>query len=291
MDARPIVQIRGGALPTIIDQAEEHLVKGGYNLFQRGSLIVRPVQDRLPQPDGYQIVNTRLVQVRLQQMREQFSTTVDFQRLAGQSGMWVSIDCPRDVAEAYLEREGKWRLPRLTRIITTPTLRRDGSVLEMQGYDEATRLLFEPQGIAFPPVPVTPDLFEDVYPAVELLLGLLRTFPFVDEPSRAVALSAVLTSLVRASLPSAPLHAFTAPTAGSGKSLLVDIASMISTGQETPVMAQGKTAEEFEKRLGAAFIAGDGTISIDNCEQPLGGEFLCQVLTQSLVSIRIGTVK
>ena len=287
VDARPIVQIRGGALPTIIDQAEEHLVKGGYNLFQRGSLIVRPVQDRLPQPDGYQIVNTRLVQVRLQQMREQFSTTVDFQRLAGQSGMWVSIDCPRDVAEAYLERKGKWRLPRLTRIITTPTLRRDGSVLEMPGYDEATRLLFEPQGIAFPPVPVTPDLFEDVYPAVELLLGLLRTFPFVDEPSRAVALSAVLTSLVRASLPSAPLHAFTAPTAGSGKSLLVDIASMISTGQETPVMAQGKTAEEFEKRLGAAFIAGDGTISIDNCEQPLGGEFLCQVLTQSLVSIRI----
>ena len=287
VDARPIVQVRGGALPTIIDQAEEHLVEGGYNLFQRGSLIVRPVQDRLPQPDGYQIVNTRLVQVRLQQMREQFSTTVDFQRLAGQSGMWVSIDCPRDVAEAYLEREGKWRLPRLTRIITTPTLRRDGSVLEMPGYDEATGLLFEPQGIAFPPVPVTPDLFEDVYPAVELLLGLLRTFPFVDEPSRAVALSAVLTSLVRASLPSAPLHAFTAPTAGSGKSLLVDIASMISTGQETPVMAQGKTAEEFEKRLGAAFIAGDGTISIDNCEQPLGGEFLCQVLTQSLVSIRI----
>ena len=108
VDARPIVQIRGGALPTIIDQAEEHLVKGGYNLFQRGSLIVRPVQDRLPQPDGYRIVNTRLVQVRLQQMREQFSTTVDFQRLAGQSGMWVSIDCPRDVAEAYLERKGEW---------------------------------------------------------------------------------------------------------------------------------------------------------------------------------------
>jgi putative DNA primase/helicase len=62
---------------------------------------------------------------------------------------------------------------------------------------------------------------------------------------------------------------------------------MISTGHETPVMAQGGTAEEFEKRLGAAFLAGDGTISIDNCEQPLGGEFLCQVLTQPRVSIRV----
>src|SRR6266446_8622334 len=101
-----------------------------------------------------------------------------------------------------------------------------------------------------------------------------------DEPSRAVSISAILTSLIRPSLPSAPLHAFTAPIRGSGKSLLVDVASMISAGHETPVMAQGRTAEEFEKRLGAALIAGDGTISIDNCEQPLGGDLLCQVLTQ-----------
>jgi hypothetical protein len=62
---------------------------------------------------------------------------------------------------------------------------------------------------------------------------------------------------------------------------------MISTGHETPVMAQGGTAEEFEKRLAAALIAGDGTISIDNCEQPIGGDFLCQVLTQLRVTIRI----
>jgi putative DNA primase/helicase len=67
----------------------------------------------------------------------------------------------------------------------------------------------------------------------------------------------------------------------------MDVASMISTGHETPVMAQGKTAEEFEKRLGAALIAGDGTIAIDNCEQALGGDFLCQVLTQPRVAIRI----
>jgi len=208
--ARPIVQVRGGALPTVIDQAEEHLIEAGCDLFQRGSLIMRPVQDRMPRPDGYQIVDTRLVQVRLQQMREHFSEAVDFRRLAGQSGTWVSIDCPKDVAEAYLEREGKWRLPLLTRIITTPTLRPEGSLLETPGYDKATGLLFEPQGVLFPPVPVTPDLFEDVSRAASLLLGLLETFPFVDEPSRAGALSAILTSLIRASLPSAPLHAFTA---------------------------------------------------------------------------------
>src|SRR5215471_2416863 len=127
----------------------------------------------------------------------------------------------------------------------------------------------------------------DAVNAGNALLGLLKTFPFVDKASRAVALSAILTSLMRPSLPSAPLHAFTAPIRGSGKSMLVDVASVTSTGHETSVMAQGGDAEEFEKRLGAALVAGDGTISIDNCEHPLGGELLCQVLTQPRVTIRI----
>jgi putative DNA primase/helicase len=167
-----------------------------------------------------------------------------------------------------------------------PTLRGDGSILEAPGYDEATGLLYESQAVAFPRVPTTPNTVE-VYHAAIVLLELIKSFPFVDEPSRGVAISAILTSLIRPSLPSAPLHAFTAPTFGSGKSLLMDVASMIATGHETPVMAQGRTAEEFEKRLAAAFIAGDATIVIDNCEQPLGGEFLCQVLTQPRVTIRV----
>jgi putative DNA primase/helicase len=43
----------------------------------------------------------------------------------------------------------------------------------------------------------------------------------------------------------------------------------------------------MEKRLGAALMAGDTLISFDNCEQPLGGELLCQALTQSTLEIRI----
>jgi putative DNA primase/helicase len=70
-------------------------------------------------------------------------------------------------------------------------------------------------------------------------------------------LSAILTALVRRSLPTAPMHAFRSPVAGSGKSTLVDIASAISTGHEAGVIAQGKSDEETEKRLGSALLAGD----------------------------------
>jgi hypothetical protein len=57
--------------------------------------------------------------------------------------------------------------------------------------------------------------------------------------------------------------------AGSGKSMLVDLISIVATGKVAPVIAQGRTDEEMQKRLGAALIAGDSIISIDNCGMAL----------------------
>jgi putative DNA primase/helicase len=119
------------------------------------------------------------------------------------------------------------------------------------------------------------------------LRDLIGTFPFVDDADRAVALSGILTAVIRRSLPTSPLHGFNAPTAGSGKSMLVDIGSVISAGRLAAVIAQGKTEEEMEKRLGASLLAGDPLISIDNCDSPLGGELLCQALTQPTLKVRI----
>jgi hypothetical protein len=53
------------------------------------------------------------------------------------------------------------------------------------------------------------------------------------------------------------------------------------------VTSQGHSEEEFEKRLGAALLAGDTGISLDNCDREVGGPFLAQVLTQRHVNIRI----
>jgi hypothetical protein len=178
---RPVVQVSGGRLPWVTDEAEQHLLESDQDFFQRGSLIVRPVEEFIPVTKGRQITGTRLAQVGTHHLRETLSRVADFQKLDRRSSTWFSIDCPRDVAETYLEREGKWKLPVLTRIITAPTLRSDGSVLEEAGYDEVTGLLFEPQGVVYPPVPTTLD---DVLDAANTLLELIKTFPFVDEPSR-----------------------------------------------------------------------------------------------------------
>lgn len=159
-------------------------------------------------------------------------------------------------------------------------------MIDTSGFDELTGILYDPQGAEYPAIPAAPTKAEALAALAELKL-LIFEFPFIDGPSRSVALSGMLTSVSRLALSTAPMHAFDAPMSGTGKSKLVDCCSLISIGHEAPVIAQGKTEEEMEKRLGAALIAGDRIISIDNCERPLGGEMICQALTQQLLKVRV----
>jgi len=123
--------------------------------------------------------------------------------------------------------------------------------------------------------------------ALRYLETLIRAFPFVSKVDHSVALSAFLTALDRRAMMTAPLHAFTAPAPRTGKSLLVDIASLLATGQLAPVIAQGSKEEELDKRLDTALIAADPIISIDNCDRELVSNHLSQMLTQQRLVIRM----
>jgi hypothetical protein len=283
---RPLIRIRAGMMPETIDEAEQALLGAGLGLYQRGSIVVRPAMVPVAISGGRQIDAPRLIHVRAHHMAEAFTKAAYWERYDMRAGDWIPTDCSQRLAETYLAREGQWRLPVLTGIINAPTLREDGSILDQPGYDAQTGLLFDPQGERFPLLPREPDR-DTALRALGFLRDLICSFPFVTPADRSVALSAILTTLIRRSLPTAPLHGFNAPTAGTGKSMLVDIASLIATSRPAPVIAQGKTEEEMEKRLGAALIAGDVLIAIDNCEEPLGGELLCQAMTQTSLKVRI----
>ena len=79
---------------------------------------------------------------------------------------------------------------------------------------------------------------------------LIDTFPFVAQVDRSVALSGILTALDRRSMATAPLHAFTAPVAGTGKSLLVDIIAMLATGE---IDAGDRTRAQRRRRWKSAW--------------------------------------
>jgi len=283
---RPTIRITAGDLPRVVGEGEMAMTNARLPLYQRGSMVVRPAASAITIADGRKITVPRLITVTRHHIAEAMTFAANWERFDSRAMDWVSTDCPLRIADTYLARDGLWHLPVLTGIINCPTLRPDGSLLDRSGYDAATGLLFDPQGASFPTIPANPDRQQGMA-ALEYLKRLIETFPFVSDADRSVALSGILTTAIRRSLSSAPLHGFNAPTAGSGKSLLVDIASMIASGRPASVIAQGKTEEEMEKRLGAALIAGDPLISIDNCETGLGGELLCQALTQPMLKVRL----
>jgi hypothetical protein len=290
---QPIIHLIDGELPRIIDEAEAALLAdiSRQQLYQRGELIVRPVRLKLRAADMHgnkrETSGWQLLQVTKPTMIETFTRVARFERWNDRSKDWMAKNCPDYVADTYLARAGRWKIPVLLRIVNAPFLRTDGSLCERPGYDVDSALLYIlPRGQNFPSPPQAPTLPQAREALKYLDDTLLEEFPFVEKVDRSVALSLILTAIDRHAMATAPLHAFTSPTAGTGKSLLIDIASLLASGEVTPVISQGSSKEETEKRLGAELLTGNPIVAFDNCSAEVDSELLCQALTQHELRIR-----
>jgi len=284
-DGRPVVRVRAGALSATATRGEEVLRDAGVPLFQRSGTLVRPVIADAEAAHGRRTKIAQFVRVDAVYLRDLLGRVARWERYDGRSKRCLPSDPPSETAPTILARVGEWGFPVVTGVITTPTMRPDGSLLTEPGYDPVTRLLLvEPPHM--PPIPNAPTR-ADAEAALCLLERLLDEFPLVDDIARAVALSALITPVVRGAFPVAPMHAARAPVAGSGKSFLYDVVAAIAIGQPMPVMAAGANEEETEKRLGAALMTAQPLISIDNVNGELRGDALCQMIERPVVEVRI----
>ncbi|WP_062770439.1 hypothetical protein [Sphingopyxis terrae] len=277
------IQVRPDALHIIATDAERALIASGAPLFVRGG-IVKPVLDEMPAAHGRKTKVARLCEVDADCLTDHMSRAASWMKFNARKNDWVPTDPPRNVAQTVLSRDGEWEFQRLAGVITTPTLRPDGTILSEAGYDEATQLLLlEPPSL--PPIPDKPTR-DDGLRAIETLGMLLEGFPFANEASRSAAFSALITTVVRGALSAVPMHATTAPVAGSGKSYIIDVSAGLGLGDYAPVITAGRTEEETEKRLVSALLNGQAVISIDNVNGELGGDLLCQMIERPIVSVR-----
>lgn len=287
---KPRIYIAGGALPRMVNNAEAALKQAGLPIYQRGAALVRLLRSEGKDSRGIKREEgaPMIVQVSAAWMREQMTDAAYWLKWDARLSDWKNVDAPKDVAETYLARVGDWRVPFLRGIVQAPTPRPDGSIITEPGYDAASNLVFDPGGVAFPSVPSRPGR-ADAEAALNQLRGLLRDFPFVSATDEAVAISGILTAIARLALETAPGHAMTAPAAGTGKSLLVDIASLIATGRRPAVLTDSRriSPEEAEKRLDTALLQGDPMLALDNLTRPLDSDRLCQMLTQPSIRVRI----
>lgn len=285
-DILPEIRIEPGKLDQTVNAGEAALIAAKLDVYQRGPYIVRQGSNRIAVSGGRKVDVMSIMHMGEYATMEAMTASAAWKKFDARSKKWVDTDTPLTIVKAFRDRAGRWKLPVLSGIVNAPTLRADGSILAKEGYDEATALLLDFRGVSFPAIPAHPSK-ADAEAALKLLANLVSTFPFVTEADRSVALSCMLTGAVRGALPNAPMHAFTAPEAGTGKSMLVDLSSLIATGREAGVVSAAKSDEEFEKKLGSMLLSGDPIISVDNIERELGGELLCVVLTQDRAKVRI----
>jgi putative DNA primase/helicase len=288
------LNVIAGDFPELCDATETALIDHEPNVFQRSNELVRVMVSRaetvhgICRPGG----KTLIAAVDTEHLLDRMNRHIRWQRWSHRKSAWAACNAPRPVATNLLARAGAWRFRSLVGVVTAPTLRPDGSVIDQPGYDPVTGLLFVPHGVDFPAIPIRPT-HEQGRAALDLLLReVLNGFPFAEPHDRSAALSAILTACVRHALRSAPLHAFEAPRAGSGKSLLADVVSLIATGATATVMTFTPDPEELRKRILAVLMQGESVINLDNIEGPLHGESLCTVLTGESFSERLlGTNK
>jgi hypothetical protein len=260
------------------------LVAAGVPFYQRNRRIVRVAEVKAKTSSGEVIMVPGIVEVTSPLMERELGRRATWKRWDGRKNDYAVIDPPSPVAAQILAMSGHWPFPPLYGLVQCPTLRRDGSLLARPGYDEATGLVLV-DGLEMPPIPSKPSR-EDAMHALRLLRELLGEFPFTDLESEAVALSMFITPVVRGAMKVAPMHLVTAPLPGTGKSYLLDCASMTATGEVCAVEAMAPKYDETEKRLIGAALAGFPIIGIDNVREIVAGDFFCQITERPLMSLR-----
>jgi hypothetical protein len=205
------------------------------------------------------------------------------------NGVEIEVLCdPHDkVCKSVIALQAQRNLKKLNGVITAPTLRLDGSILQAPGYDEETQLLCDIPSTATH-INNSPSI-QEALKALESLMYPFRDFPFCGPLDRAVFLAALLTAAVRPVLPLAPGFAFDAPSQGSGKTLLARCIASLMQGSEPSVWPHtaGRDDEEIRKRIFSALRAGLRVLIWDNITGVFDSPSMAACMTSPVFTDRI----
>lgn len=216
-----------------------------------------------------------------ERLHEMLYQAADFQR-------WVKKECvpckvPKDMAGAILSR-GNWpRMRGIKGVVTAPVLRRDGSLLDAPGYDEASQLYYdqpedEDARVVLAPNPSKAD-------AERAYVGLMEPvgeFPFATPAAKSAYLASILTPIALDTFDGpSPLFLMESSMKGSGKTLLASCATTIATGIGTGVLPYTRNEEELEKKILSIALAGQRTMMFDNLKGMVDSSTLEAALTSA----------
>jgi len=208
------------------------------------------------------------------------------------TGLLSEVDArpPLDVMRDMLATPSEKRpLPVLTRLVQAPIYSPTGELLTAPGYHPAARVYYDPPpGVTLPSVPARPTGAEVARARSLIMDDLMGDFPFVGAAERAHAVALLLLPFVRDMIPgNTPLHLVDAPSAGTGKGLLVNALLTPSLGGNKQLMSAANDDDEWRKRITAALAGAPGAIQIDNVARVFASPDLAAALTTTEWSDRL----
>ena len=295
-------------LTRMLDETEQALRERNAPVYQRGGKLVHTFRvNRAPDQDDdikRPINALGIHEMDKNQLRESIGNHARFWKWGTKDKKPAKVDIatPWPVVSHTASRAERWRFRDLHGIIETPLMRQDGTIITEDGYDSASGLLLDKGGIEYPPIALTPTE-QQCADALAILKKPFAQFPFVPDEdsialgssealaarsaSRSVVLSGVLTSLTRHLMRAAPMHAISAPSVATGKSYIADGIAIIATGRDAATLTFTGDEAEDEKRIVGALVQGDTVLAYDNVEKEMFGAFICSVLTQESVQVRV----
>lgn len=286
------VGVQAGDLARIVKEVEAALIATGQGIYQRGGQLVR-IATLEHDSAQHGVMRTAGSNVILPVTRDYLPLALarcaNFRKFDGRVKEMRTIDAPSAVTSALIAAAGEWKFPSLAGIVSAPTLRSDGTLLNQPGYDAASHLFaaFDPD--EFPKIDTAPSR-EQAIEALDLFDDLFGECSFEGGSRSAhasVAIAACITACVRHALATAPAFALSAHKAGSGKTTTAKVPAQLAMGRDPPVIAPTEDEAELKKALLAILIAGDAVVLIDNVARPVDSAALCAVLTSAIYSDRV----
>ncbi len=279
---------RDGDLPEVLTALEEGLHLRGAPIYKRGRQLVRVLRDEM----GAHIDTLSPVS-----LAEIATHHIAMSIVDRRNGKERAADVPREAAESLIAR-GEWGFPTLRAIAEAPVITPRAELLAHSGYHPESELfvshnLTESDLEAFDALSlrsrsrsgITAD---EAFEALDSLISLLDGFEFEDMLDRSVALSALLTCVVRPAIPTAPLTAVVAGSFGAGKTTLARMVGALATGRDPAVstVADDDPAE-LRKLLFSLLRSGARLVILDNHNGPLQDPTLAAMLSSPFVSGRV----
>jgi putative DNA primase/helicase len=209
-DKRPTVRLVAGELHKTVEEVEQNLLLMDSGLYKHGPRVMRAVLDEIRTFDGKTGRTLRLSRVTAPHLTERIAAAVYFEKWDKREkgpddkrGKWVKCNCPPNIADVYLARDGDWKLRAIQAVVAIPTFRPDGSLIDKPGYDVGTGLLYDPMGVEFPPIPDKPTKAQALA-ALAVLKEPLAKFEFTTAASKSVVIAGMMTAAIRRSVDTAP---------------------------------------------------------------------------------------